>query len=401
MHIARQATCSLSCVSKSEAFCSVSRVLIHALGANMGGAMRHLTNFLPELGRRDVNREYMVLVRESFPALDVAENIQLERVPDQDCSGWVKRIVSDVFALPRRLKREKFSGVVSLTNIGPIWSPVPHILFQRNALFYCPYYLQRIGGRLKVETALRRRLAVASMMRAALIVTPSYAMGAMIREACPQTRSRRFHTLYHGFAKEALAEPLDEKFVCLLAARKGTRLLYPTHPAQHKGFEVLFDILARLKAEGLEFCLFTTISLDDWPAGVSAYKYRLRELGLDDNVVFMGRMPQRQMGALYEQCDLMVYPSLCESFGFSMIEAMGYGLPIVAADTAINREICGAGALYYPPSDAVAGVKAIRDALEPTVTKKLREGGGARVAAFDWSWRRYTSEFVGILGLVA
>src|SRR5262249_12854860 len=169
---------------------ATAKILIHALGANMGGAMRHLTNFLPELGRWDAKREYVVLVRESFPALHVMNNIRLERVPDKACSSWVKRLASDVFALPLRLKREKFSAVVSLTNIGPIWSPVPHILFQRNALFYCPYYLQSIGGRLKIETALRRRLAVASMMRAALIVTPSYAMGAMIREACPQTRSR-------------------------------------------------------------------------------------------------------------------------------------------------------------------------------------------------------------------
>ena len=166
----------------------MARVLIHALGTNMGGAMRHLTNFLPELSKRDANREYVVLVRESFPALDVAENIRLERVPDKACSSWVKRIASDVFALPRRLKREKFSAIVSLTNFGPIWSPVPHILFQRNPVYYCPYYLQRIGGRLKVETALRRRLTVVSMMRADLIVTPSQAMREMIQEVCPETR---------------------------------------------------------------------------------------------------------------------------------------------------------------------------------------------------------------------
>ena len=176
------------------------KVLIHALGANMGGALRHLSNFLPELGRCDVKREYVVLVRESFPALDVMDNIRLERIPDKACSSWVKRIASDVFALPRRLKREKFSTVVSLTNTGPIWSPVPHILFQRNALYYCPYYLQRIGGLLKVETALRRQLAVASMMRADLVVTPSQAMGEMIQEICPETRSKKFVTLYHGLS---------------------------------------------------------------------------------------------------------------------------------------------------------------------------------------------------------
>ena len=378
----------------------MSKILIHALGANMGGALRHLTNFMPELGRHDTNREYVVLVRESFPPLQVAENIRIERVPDQACSSRIRRIAKDVFELPRRLKREKFSAIVSLTNFGPIWSPVPHILFQRNSVYYCPYFLQRIGGQLKLETALRRRLAVESMKHAKLIVTPSRAMGKMIREACPEIRDRPFHTLYHGFTKDALTEPLDEKFVRLLAAKKGARLLYPTHPAHHKGFEVLFEILNKLKLHGLDFCLFTTISVDDWPEGVGDYERRVRELGLENNVVFMGTVPQRQMGSLYKSCDLMVYPSLCESFGFSMLEAMGYGLPLVAADTAINREMSGAGALYYPPLSAMEGAKAISDALDPAVMERLREAGRAHLASFDWGWRRYASEFVVMLGLV-
>jgi glycosyltransferase involved in cell wall biosynthesis len=376
-------------------------LLIHALGATMGGAVRHLSNFLPELGKQDVDREYTVLVRESFPSLGVSNNIRLERIPDRACASWLKRISGDVLELPQRLKREKFSAVVSLTNFGPIWSPVPHIFFQRNAVYYSPYYLETIHGRLKIETALRRRLAVASMMRADLIVTPSHAMGEMIREACPQTQNRRFHTLYHGFSMEALADPLDEKFARLLAREKRLRLLYPTHPERYKGFEVLFDILSKLKAARFDCCLFAPISVQDWPEGVRAYERQVKQLGLEDNVVFMGRVPQRQMGALYEQCDLMVYPSLCESFGFSMIEAMGHSVPIVASDTAINREMCGGAALFYPPLDAAAGAKAIQDAVEPAVMEKLREAGRMRVASFDWGWRRYAREFVDMVGMVS
>lgn len=362
--------------------------------------MRHITNFLPELGRRDSDREYVVQIRESFPVLDVAENIRFERVPDHACSSWPRRIAGDVFKLPRRLGLEKYSALVSLTNFGPIWSPVPHVFFQRNALYYCPYYLERIGGRLKVETALRRQLAVEAMKRADLIVTPSHAMGEMIREVCPPTRNRRFHTLYHGFDGEALTGPLDGKFAQALASGKGIKLLFPTHAAAHKGFDILFQMLARLKEDGVEFCLFTTIARDDWPEGVETFERTIRVLGLTDHVVFMGRVPQHQMGELYTQCDLMVYPSLCESFGFSMIEAMGYGLPVVAADTAINREMCGEGALYYPPLDAAAGAMAIKEALSPDVLQHLHGGCGRRLASFDWSWRRYAREFVEMIGLV-
>ena len=49
----------------------------------------------------------------------------------------------------------------------------------------------------------------------------------------------------------------------------------------------------------------------------------------------------------YDTSDVAIVPvgdgePLCESFGFSMIEALGERLPIVAAGTAVNREICGA-----------------------------------------------------------
>jgi len=375
-------------------------ILIHALGANMGGAMRHLTNFLPELGRQDSIRDYIVLVRESFPELVLPENIRLERIPDDKAAGWIGRIIYDCIALPRRLKLEKLSAIVSLTNFGPIWSSVPHIFFQRNPVYYCSYYLNNIRGREKIETLLRRRLAVESMKRADVVVTPSNAMAEMIKETCPEVKDRRFYTLYHGFSKETLSEPLADQYVRMLDV-DGVKLLYPTHLAAHKGFEVLFDILVCLKKQGLKFTLFATISPDDWLEGFRRYEQRVNELGLSEQVIFMGRIPQQQMGALYKQCNLMVYPSLCESFGFSMIESMGYGLPIVAAGTAINREICGEGAYYYPPLDHIAGANAIKKAIDTDFSRQLANQGQKRAASFDWSWQRYVCEFIELIETVA
>ena len=288
------------------------KLLIHALGVTMGGAMRHLTNFLPALAAQDTSNEYRILVRHGFPELFLPDNIRLERVPDEAASHWGRRLTLDIIQLPRKLSRERFDAIVSLTNFGPIWSPVPHIFFQRNPLYYCSHYLATVSGKEKYETLMRRWLAMASMKRAALVVTPSNAMAEMIKETCPQVRKRPFRTLYHGYSKDSLTEPLESRYGEKLAVT-GYKLLYPTHPATHKGFEILFEIVELLKAEGLDFTLFTTISREDWPQGVDEYSRMIRERGLGQHVVFMGRVPQSQMGALYERCDLMVYPSLCES----------------------------------------------------------------------------------------
>jgi glycosyltransferase involved in cell wall biosynthesis len=365
------------------------KVLIHALGADMGGSVRHLTNFLPELARRADGPEYVVLVRQSLALLSPGGNIRIERVPDAVSRGWAKRIVGDVLALPGRLKRESFAAVVSLTNFGPVWSPVPHIMFQRNALYYCSHYLARISGRLHAETLLRRRLAAASMRRASRIVTPSTAMAKMIHACYPDINEARLQTLYHGFENNGLEEPLDAKVQGALCSGEGFKLLFPTHAGIHKGFDVLLRILSRLQAEGCNFRLYTTISREEWPQGSDVFERSALELG----IVFLGRVAEAQMPALYRGCDLMVYPSLCESFGFSMIEAMGHGLPIVAADTGVNREICQDGAIYYPPLDAAVGANAIAEALDQTRMATLAQAGSARLDSFDWSWRRYANEF--------
>ena len=363
--------------------------------------MRHLSNFLPELGRLDRSNEYVVLVRESIPVSCPSENIKIVSMKDRQAESWWARVGHDVFLLPGSLKREGYSCLVSLTNFGPIWSPVPHVFFQRNAIYYCPRYLEKVNGRLKVEAYVRRRLALASMMRADLIVTPSHAMADMIRNMCPETASRSFKVLYHGFSLDSLKDPLDQKIEKEFSRNKGVRLLYPTHPGHHKGFEILFDALAHLRDKGVEFTLYTTVSRDDWPEGVRLYERQVADLGLLEQVIFIGRVPQRQMGSLYSRCDLMIYPSLCESFGFSMIEAMGYGLPIVAADTGVNREICGDGAIYYPSLDPERAAAAICEALKPDVNRRLLEAGKGRVDGVDWSWGRYAREFVEMVEAVS
>ncbi len=374
-----------------------NRVLIHALGADMGGALRHLTNFLPELAAQDRRREYVVLVRDVFPAPDLPSNIRLERISRKRAASWVSRVKFDLWDVPALASSLKCGAVVSLTNFGPVWCDTPHVLFQRNALFFCDYYWSLIGGRKRWEALARRRLLQASISKAEVIVTPSEAMASMIRNTFPNLANKRFLTLYHGFEREALAAPLEDRFASLLKDRRGSKFLYPTHAARHKGFEVLLDMLAALKSKGVEFCLFATIDRQDWPEGVRRYEQRIRELALGGEVVFTGRVPQDQMGELYRACDLMIYPSLCESFGFSMIEAMGHGLPIVASDTMINREICREGAIYYAPLNPVAGAETVMHALDGEIRQQICQGGLRRMASFDWSWRRYASEFVAIL----
>jgi glycosyltransferase involved in cell wall biosynthesis len=377
------------------------KVLVNALGADMGGAMRHLTNFLPELGAANPDREYVVLVRSSFELPGTVQpNIRLQYYADRNARSGIWRLFHDLWLLPRRLRREAFGAVVSLTNIGPVWSPVPHVFFQRNALFYCPEYLRELPAWTKLKITLRRRLAIASMARADVTVTPSHAMSEMIRIACPGLDHRRLAILYHGFDGRSFDDPLDAAFQAKVHRVPKPRLLYPSHVAAHKGLGVILGALAELKSRGINMGLVVAGDLDDWPAGADKLRDLMQRMQLQDNVVFMGGVSQRQMGALYRSCDVMVNPSLCESFGFSMLEALGHQMPIVAADLPIHRELCGPAALYYPPLDATRAADRIAEMVQLQNLVDFRQAAAVRLSQFDWSWRRYAREFSSLIDSV-
>ncbi|MBF0275483.1 MAG: glycosyltransferase [Nitrospinae bacterium] len=379
------------------------KIMIHALGATMGGAMRHLTNFLPELGHLDKENFYTILVRESMPEFVLPKNFAIERVSDKKGANLVDRLLFDLFVIPRRLRKESFDLIVSLTNFGPIWTPCNHIFFQRNPVYYSQYYWKQLGAKEKLDLFLRRSLAFLSMNFASATVAPSDAMIQMIKETFPSLSSAQFKKLYHGFdiksyAYKPLACEVENKLL-----REGFKVLYPTHPGLHKGFEILFESISILKERRNDFTVFLTIDDNskesDNPKELKRYNKLIREFKIKSHVVFLGKMPQDEMRALYDACDVMVYPSIAESFGFSLIEALGIGLPIIASDTNLNKEICANSACYYPMFSAKDCTEKLEKSFNQSMEEKkeLIANGQRRAKELNLSWERYAESFLQLI----
>jgi len=58
----------------------------------------------------------------------------------------------------------------------------------------------------------------------------------------------------------------------------------------------------------------------------------VKRLNLRNNVTFIPRLPQDNLFALYKSHDLLLFPSLHDSGGFVVLEALAYGLPVVCLD---------------------------------------------------------------------
>ena len=92
-----------------------------------------------------------------------------------------------------------------------------------------------------------------------------------------------------------------------------------------------------------------------------------------------------EIDALYRGATALVLPSLYEGFGFTPLEAMARGCPVLASDIPAVREISGAGALLLPARDGEAWVGAIRRVVaDETLRLDLRRRGSEVIRRYSW-----------------
>jgi glycosyltransferase involved in cell wall biosynthesis len=68
-----------------------------------------------------------------------------------------------------------------------------------------------------------------------------------------------------------------------------------------------------------------------------------------DRLLSLGYVTDQQLGALYRQAFAFVHASSFEGFGYPLVEAMSFGLPVLCSDIPVFREIAGDAPLYFDP----------------------------------------------------
>jgi glycosyltransferase involved in cell wall biosynthesis len=108
------------------------------------------------------------------------------------------------------------------------------------------------------------------------------------------------------------------------------------------------------------------------------------ELGISEDVVFVGGVPLEETVSFYRAADVFVYPSLNETFGLPILEAMACGCPVVTSDTSAMPETAGGAAVLADPKDPASIARAIVEAAGPD-RDRLRDDGLKRASEFTWA----------------
>ena len=305
--------------------------------------------------------------------------------------AWLTR------GLPKTAVQEKAAVVFAATGFGMMNPVRPQILLVRNPVYFSDLYLDRARGPgLRFNLLARRWLSLKTVRASQAVIFPTRAMQEMVERHTPPSRgwhvfpygcdTRMFHPGTAG--AEDLPAPLTPS--------RGEFLLNVSHYCAQKNFTVLFQALGLLRERGPVPRLALTTRLQPAPnCNFEEDSALIRRNQLSSAVVELGPVPRPAAAALYRAARLFLFPSYVESFGHPLVEAMASGLPVLAADTPVNREICSEAALYADPFNPSEWADRIEQLLaDGPLRRRLAEQGLSRARQFDWG--RHAAQIAGL-----
>ncbi|MBI5076760.1 glycosyltransferase family 4 protein [Candidatus Falkowbacteria bacterium] len=109
------------------------------------------------------------------------------------------------------------------------------------------------------------------------------------------------------------------------------------------------------------------------------------EFGLQNVVIMLGWIEEKELSNYLNQADLFVFPSLFEGFGIPILQAMACGCPVICSNTTSLPEISGEAALMFDPQKVENIASRMEQVLlNPEVSESLREKGLRQVQNFSW-----------------
>jgi glycosyltransferase involved in cell wall biosynthesis len=320
-----------------------------AFPAVAGGLTRHTEELYGRLAKRGIDATVFVRKPYTEPGVRRHDGMRLVALPVPSKRGletFVYGAIATLRALVGSYDVVHYHGVAAgafcfLQRLRP----------RRRLLFthHRADWLDDKWGR-AAKTLLRWTARISLLVSHAVI-----AVSKTLAEELRAMRERPISVIVNGITLPAVGSADELKAFSLEPKRYA---LCVGRIVPEKGVHVVVDAFDRFDVGGLQLAVVGA------PRYSEEYAERLeREAG--PNVRFTGRQSGETLGSLYANAGVFVTASLNEGYPIGVLEAMGFGLPIVASDIPAHREVlAGTEAEFFDPRAPEQLAVAIRRTVE-------------------------------------
>lgn len=363
------------------------KIAINTTSAVAGGGVTYIKNLLTYLAKLNTTHQYLILTtisgRETFYFPHPRFTFLSFKLPSM---GFISRLCWEQIFLPGFLKRRHIDVLFSPANVCPLFTNLSKVVMIQNIEPFSNAPVSKRQGLLPgIRLKLLRRLTILSIKKSQMTIFPS----TKAREDIEKSGIfiKHAEVVYHGIDKEIFHPYRGGDQVSQFKEKYSLDafILCVSNIQRYKNFFELIKafVLLRYRIDNAMQLVFAGTCFDR--NYYNEMKVFLTEHGYDNRVIFLGNIPYEELPCLYAACTLFVYPSTCESFGMTLVEAMACGAPILASQLEPMPEICADAAIYFDPMNPIAIADVISKTLEdPESISTLSRKGLERAKAFSW-----------------
>jgi len=339
------------------------------------GIGRYMSCLVKEVLKRECGHEYILLL----PA-DWTDNIGLGY---RNVTRLIPKAryysISEQFELPDILRKHKVDLLHSPHFVLPISRPCPAVVTIHDVIYLaCSDDLPSALGRLYYSTMMQ----MSSRLASRIITDSIFSKEEIVRylRIDPAKVAVIYPAADANFWKISHTE--ESESVLAEYGIEGNYILYAGIYKLRKNHAGLLRAFRQYLSFGGEGQLVIAGPMNE---GEQVLMQLARELGIIKNVLFTGFIPDSKLCALYSAARAYACPSLYEGFGFTVLEAMACGAPVVCSDAASLPEVAGDAALYANAKDPEAFGKALYQVCSNyDLRQEMAERGSRNLRRFSW-----------------
>ena len=284
------------------------------------------------------------------------------------------------FDLPRILSRNKVDLLHSPHFLLPLVRPCPAVATIHDVIYMaCPRDLPSLAGRLYY----RAMMTACSRMATRLITDSKHSKTEIIRHL--HTDPEKIDVVYPAVDPffQSGADPaevasmrsrfdIDRDYILCVGIYRPRK--------NHAGLLKAFQLLLK---SGIQSKLVFAGPMRE---GKPVLQRLATEIGVAEHIVFTDFVNDADLRALYSGARVCVCPSLYEGFGFTVVEAMACGAPLVCSSATSLPEVAGKAALYFDPHKPEEIAIQLGSAFSnDSVRASLIADGHSNLLRFSWA----------------
>jgi glycosyltransferase involved in cell wall biosynthesis len=333
----------------------------------------------------DTQNDYVLFIKPDadYMAVNETPNFRIVELEGGFYPLW------EQFALPRAAKKAGCQILHCTSNTAPVFSSIPLVITLHDIIYMEKSYAGILKGSgtnyQKFGNAYRRMVVPCLIKKSRKIITVSDFEKKRIGQFFGIADNSTLTSVYNGVSEHF--KPVTDTDELIRVKQKYNLpdryffFLGNTDPKKNtKGtLKAFSDFLKQTNSDQ------RLVMLDYDQVELEKLLYEIGDPKLINRIILTGYVVNTDLPAIYSQCEVFLYPSLRESFGIPMLEAMACGVPVITSDTSSMPEVAGDAALLidpFNPNEITSAMICITE--DKNLKISLVNKGLVQAAKFSW-----------------